>query len=363
MEVSLESYRHNYRNIRDHVKRRVIAVVKSNSYGMGAVPVAWTLKSEGVDFFGVATPDEALELREAGIRDPILVLGASPYDAARMYVKEGVRVAMTDEAMAAELSKEAVRQGRAAYVHLKVDSGMGRIGFLPHAVGEIASLLRRLPGIEVEGVFTHFAMADEADLSYTHHQFDVFVKSVEAVKKAGLNPAMIHCCNSGALMSDLSYMFCDAVRPGHILCGLIPSSDSGHAISIEPCFEVKTAISVVRELPEGSSVSYGQTHWTDGPTVTAVLPVGYADGYSRALSNRGEVLIHGKRCPVIGRVCMDQCVADVTKLDNPRPGDEVVLIGRQGDEAVTIEDVVDWIGCNSGMVPLMFSARVPRVYP
>jgi alanine racemase len=362
MEVSLENYRHNYRTIKEHVKRRVIAVLKADSYGMGVVPVAWTLKSEGADFFAVATPDEALALRSAGIPDPILVLGSSPYETAREYVRKGIRAAITDQAMAEELSREAVRLGCTAYVHLKIDSGMGRIGFLHPSVREIASKLHHLPGIKTEGVFTHFATSDEADLSYTHKQFKSFMKSVDIIREAGLSPTMIHCCNSGAVLADLSEMFCDAVRPGHIVSGLIPTPECGKSVHIKPCFEVKTAIGAVRELPADMGISYGLTYTTERPTVTAVLPIGYADGYSRSLSNKGDVLIHGKRCRIIGRICMDQCIVNISDVPEAKPGDEVVLIGRQGGESITIEEYAEAIGGITAMVPVMFTARVPRVY-
>jgi alanine racemase len=186
MEVSLDNYRHNYRGIRDCVRgTRVIAVLKADAYGMGAVPVAWALKNEGASFFAVATPDEAIELREAGIQDPVLVLGSSPYEAADAYVRLGIRAAITDIGMAESLSRASSRQERPALVHLKVDSGMGRIGFLPEAALSAAEEIDTLPGIEIEGIFTHFATADEDDLSYTRGQFDIFSSVVTSLRRAG----------------------------------------------------------------------------------------------------------------------------------------------------------------------------------
>jgi alanine racemase len=362
MEVSLGKIRLNYRNIKNLVKKRVIAVVKADAFGMGAVRVAWSLKAEGADYFAVATPDEALELRAAGIPDPILVLGASPYEAAVEYVRHEIRATITDLQMAKAISDEAARQNRRAYVHLKIDTGMGRIGFFPHEVPGVGEVLKSLLGLEVEGVFTHFAKADESDLSFTRHQFGTFMSAVETVRQIGLNPAMVHCCNSGALLANLSDMFCDAVRPGHILHGLIPAEECGSAVEIAPCFEVKTAIGAVRELPDGAGVGYSHTYTTSGTTMTAILPVGYVDGYSRLLSNRGEVLIHGKRCPVIGRICMDQTMVDVSNLPGAHPGEEVVLIGRQGGESVDIGEIAGKIGGNTATIPVMFNMRVPRIY-
>jgi alanine racemase len=363
MEVSLDGFRDNYRTIRGHVRpSRVIAVVKANAYGMGAVPVSWALKAEGADFFAVATPDEAVELREAGIQDPVLVLGSSPYEAAEVYVKLGIRAAVTDVRMAELMSEAACRLSRPAFVHLKVDSGMGRIGFLPDAVLSVAERVHKLPGIDFEGVFTHFSTSDEKDLSHTHTQFRAFSSIVRSMREGGIPVRIAHCCNSGALLADLSEMFADAVRPGQILNGMIPSEECGRAISIKSCFEVKTAVGAVRELPEGMGVSYGLTYTTSAAERVAILPVGYADGFSRALSNRGEVLIHGQRCPIRGRVCMDQCIVGVSHLEDVNPGDEAVLIGSQGEQSITVEEYADWISAITATVPVAFTARLPRVY-
>jgi alanine racemase len=363
MEVSLDNFRHNYRVIRDHVRTsKVIAVVKANAYGMGAVPVAWALRGEGADFFAVATPDEAVELKEAGIDAPVLVLGSSPYDAAETYVKLGIRAAITDVRMAEALSKAAQRQGRPAHIHLKADSGMGRIGFLPDAVLSVAEQIHKLPGIDFEGIFTHFATSDEKDLAHTHEQFRAFSSSVASVRKAGIAVRMAHCCNSGAILAELREMFMDAVRPGQILNGMIPSSECGNAIAIMPCLEFKTAVGAVRELPSGMGVSYGLTYTTRETERVAVLPVGYADGFSRGLSNRGEVLIRGERCPVRGRVCMDQCIVGVSHLKEVEAGDEVVLIGSQGSETITVEEVAAHLSSIVATIPVTITARVPRVY-
>jgi alanine racemase len=363
MEVSLDSFRHNYRTIQDHVRpSKVIAVVKANAYGMGAVPVSWALKAEGAGFFAVATPDEAVELREAGIQDPVLVLGSSPGAAADTYVRLGIRAAITDVRMAEHLSALGCLLGRPAYVHLKVDSGMGRIGFLPDAALSVAELINKLPGIEFEGVFTHFSTSDEKDLTHTRNQFEAFSSIVQAMRKKGIPVKMAHCCNSGALLADLSEMFLDAVRPGQILNGMIPSDECGDAFSIKSCFEVKTAVGAVRELPEGMGVSYGLTYTTSAAERVAILPVGYADGYSRALSNKGEVLIQGRRCPIRGRVCMDQCIVGISHLENVSPGDEAVLIGKQGGESITVEEYAGWISSITATVPVSFTSRVPRVY-
>jgi len=363
MEVSLDNFRHNYRAIRDYVKpSRVIAVIKADAYGMGAVPVAWALQSEGADFFAVATPDEALELREVGIGGTVLVMGSSPYDAADIYVKLGISATITDVMMAEALSRAAVRQNRQANVHIKVDSGMGRIGFLPNEVLPAAEKISKLPGVHVGGIFTHFATADTSNQEHVHVQYKAFSSAVESLKKAGIPFGMVHCCNSGAVLNNLSGMFHDAARPGHLLHGMIPSEECGNAVLSKPCFEVKTSVGVVRVLPPDFGVSYGLTYRTTEAERVAILPVGYADGFSRVLSNQGEVLIRGERCPIRGRVCMDQCIIGVSHLKEVAAGDEVVLIGRQGSEAITVEDYAKAVSSITATVPVSFTARMPRVY-
>jgi alanine racemase len=277
-------------------------------------------------------------------------------------VKLGIRAAITDVLMAEALSKAALCQNRAAYAHLKVDSGMGRIGFLPDAVLAVAEKIHKLPGIELEGVFTHFATADSGKLEYTKEQFKAFSSVVESIKKAGIPVKMVHCCNSGAVLENLSTMFCDAVRPGHILNGMIPSEECGKAIEIKPCLAIKTAVGAVRELPSGSGISYGLTYTTSDLERVVVLPVGYADGFKRELSNQGEVLIHGQRCPIRGRICMDQCIVGVSHLKDVAPGDEVVLIGRQGNEEITMLEMAAKLSTISATLPVAFTARMPRVY-
>jgi alanine racemase len=363
MEVSLENYRHNFRAVRENARgARIIAVIKSNAYGMGAIPVAWTLKGEGADFFAVATPDEALDLREAGIHDSILVLGTSPYEAAPAYVTHGISAVITDMKMAEALSRSAQKIGRPAKAHLKVDTGMGRVGFLREEALLAAERLHSLPGIDFEGMLTHFARADEDDAAATRRQFAIFESIVRQVRGAGIPVRMSHCCNSGAMLANLSDMYMDSVRPGHILHGLIPAPECGSAIPIKPCFEVKAAIGLVRELPADAGISYGSTYRTSGTELVAVIPAGYGDGFDRGLSNLGCVLIHGRRCPIRGRVCMDQFVVGVSHLKDTKVGDEAVLIGRQGDEAITIEEVAKKLSTVTGTIPVSFTARMPRVY-
>ena len=363
MEVSLDNLRYNYRLIREHVKgARVIAVVKANAYSLGIIQASWALRGAGADFFAVATPDEAIEMREGGITSPVLVLGTSPYSVAGEYVRLGIRSAITDPMMARALSAEAVRQGRKAFVHIKIDSGLGRIGFIPGYTLEAVEDIVSLPGIEAEGAFTHFALADTGDMTYTREQYSRFLKALEQLSSKGIRFRMRHCCNSAATL-ETPEMALDAVRPGHIIVGMYPSPEVKRSIIVKPCFEFKTSIGLIRELPPGTGVSYGLDYVTEKNERIAQLPIGYADGYYRELWNKGaEVLIGGVRCPVVGRICMDQMLVNVTAVPKASVGDDVVLIGKQGGEEITLDEIAGKMGTLACVPPTLVSKRVPRVY-
>ena len=344
LEVNLENVRYNYRLIQRHVGgARVMAVIKANSYSLGALPMAWTLRQAGADFFGVATPDEALELREGGLTCPVLVLGPAPYEAAPHFVRFGVRAAVTDMKMAQAMSEAAVKQNRKAYIHLKIDSGLGRIGFFPEAAEKAAGEISALPGIDMEGAFTHFALADTGEMDYTREQYRRFLAVLDRLSKKGITFRVRHCCNSAATL-EAPEMALDAVRPGHIIHGMYPSPEVKRSIIVKPCLEFKTAVAALRELPEGTGVGYGQNYVTAKEEKIAVLPLGYADGYFRELWSRGaEVLVRGRRCPVVGRICMDQTMINVTSVPDVSVGDEVVLIGRQGNAEVSLDEIAEKI--------------------
>jgi len=364
MEVKLDNVRYNYRLIKKHIGgERIIAVLKANAYNLGALPVAWALCQEGADFFAVATPDEALELREGGITFPILVLGSSPYEAASEYVKWGIRPAITDLNMARALSNAAVKLKKTAFVHLKVDTGLGRIGFFPDEVLDAAERISSMEGVVLEGIFTHFATADSGDLAWTRKQYEKFIDVINKLAQKGIKPKLRHCCNSAATL-EAPEMTLDAVRPGHIIMGMYPSPEVKRSILIKPCFEFKTAIGALRELPPGTGVSYGLDYVTRGVEKIAILPLGYADGYYRELWAKGtEVLIRGKRCPVVGRICMDQMMVNVTHLEDVSVGDEVVLIGKQGGDEITLDEIAQKLGTLTCVPPTLISTkRVPRVY-
>jgi alanine racemase len=365
MEVNLSNIQANYSAIRKFVgpKPQIFAVIKADAYGHGAVRVARALIEAGCGRFAVATPDEAIELRDAGIGEPILVLGSSPYDVAGEYVRRDITATCTDTAFAKELSRAAVAQGKNAIVHIKVDTGMGRIGFLPEQIASVAEELLGLPGIRIEGLFTHFATADESRLDYTALQYGRYLQALGTLEARGIRIPLRHVCNSAGILTskNMPDRFLDAVRPGVILYGMWPSGECVRPIELKPTFEVKTAIAVVRELPERSGVGYGLRYMTRGTEKIAVLPIGYADGYSRSLSMKVDVLVKGKRVPMAGNICMDQTMINVTGMD-VNVGEEVVLVGRQGADVITPEEIAAVRGTINYEVPIMFLKRVPRVY-
>ena len=367
MEVRLDNLRANYGAIRKHLDEhggstaKIFGVIKANAYNLGAVPVAWALCEAGAGYFVVATPDEALELRAGGIVDPVLVLGASPYDAAPDYVRYGIRATITDMEMARALSAAAGKMGKSALVHVKIDTGMGRIGFRPDEVAEKVAQITSLPGVICEGTFTHFATADDADLSYVHEQHTLFMKALDLIAAKGISIPLRHCCNSGGTLSFPQWAM-DGVRPGQILCGMYPTEHVPRTVPVLPGFSFKTAVAALRTLPPGQGISYGLTYTTRSEERLAVLPVGYADGFARALSNKGEVLIRGTRCRVAGRICMDQCMVNVSHLPEVSVDDEVVIIGAQGGDEISIYEYAEKLDTIVATIGAMISKRVPRVY-
>ncbi|MCL1940707.1 MAG: alanine racemase [Synergistaceae bacterium] len=363
MEVNLSNLRANFSSIRSYVKgREIYAVVKADAYGHGVVESSRALLKEGCKLFAVAIPEEAIELRSAGIKVPILVLGASAYDSAEELVRLDVAAACTDVKFAAAMSKTAKKQSKIAKLHIKIDSGMGRVGFTVKEFMAAVEKILPLPSIEIEGMFTHFAVADESRPDWTNHQFSEYKKALAYAARFGLNVKR-HVCNSAGILAHPDKHL-DMVRPGVILYGMMPSPDTvcAYPIKLLPTFEVKTGIALIRDLPSGTGVSYGLRYMTRGNERIAVLPVGYADGYTRALTGKMSVLIHGRRCPIVGSICMDQMMADVTALENVKTGDEVVLVGKQGKEAITPEEMAGARNTINYEIPIIFQNRVPKIY-
>ena len=364
--ISLDAVEQNFREMRKNIAEdtKMIAVVKADAYGHGAVPIAHLI--EDYDYiwgFAAATAEEAVHLRQAGITKPILILGIVFDEYFPDLVQYDIRPAVCEYDEAKKLSDEAVLQNKTVHIHIALDTGMTRIGYadIPESVEEIKKIAE-LPNLEIEGMFTHFARADEYDRSPAMVQLERYQDFSKRVEEAGVDIPLHHCSNSAGIIrvpeANLSI-----VRAGITIYGIYPSSEvERDIVKLAPVMELKSHITYVKDVPAGAAISYGGTYVADKKRRVATIPVGYADGYPRQLSNKGWVLIHGKKAPILGRVCMDQFMADVTEIDNVKKGDEVTLLGRDGDEFISIEEMGDLCGRFSYEFACDISPRVPRVY-
>ncbi|ABO51369.1 alanine racemase [Desulforamulus reducens MI-1] len=361
-EINLEAIRHNIKEIRKMVgpNREIMAVVKANGYGHGAVPVARVALEAGATRLAVARLSEAQELRRAGLKVPILLLGYISPDQIGDALEYNVTLTVFRFDLAKKIAAIAQGRGQRATVHLKVDTGMGRIGFTPDEEGlaEITAVCA-LNGLDVEGIYTHFATADEQDKSYTRWQFKRFMLVLNRLEEQGITFSLRHCANSAAIM-EFPETYLDLVRPGIILYGLYPSEevDKGKLL-LQPAMTLKARITHVKKVNSGTKISYGCTYTVPQETDIASLPLGYADGYPRLLSSKGQVLVKGKRARVVGRVCMDQCMVDVGHIAEVKVHDEVIIFG--GAE-LPVEEVATWLGTINYEVVCWVGSRVPRVY-
>jgi alanine racemase len=339
----------------------VMAVVKADAYGHGAVPVARTALGAGATWLGVALPEEGAALREAGVTAPILVLGPLAPAEAALPLAHDLDQCVSDVGQIEALRAAARAMGRTARVHLKVDTGMGRVGLQPAEIPRVAEALRAAEGVRVRGLMTHFAEAEAEDLAHTRMQLSRFDAAWRACRAAGLPIELRHAANSAGLLFVPEARL-DLVRPGLLLYGYHPRGAGAGEPALRPALRLRTAIRQLKDLPRGASLSYGRTFIAPRDARIALLPIGYADGWSRLLSNRAHVLVRGRRAPVVGRVCMDLTLVDVTEVPGAAVGDEVVLIGRQGDDAITADEVAVLQGTISYEVLCRLGPRVPRTY-
>ncbi len=361
-EIDLAAIRHNIRQIRGVAGPAVklVAVVKANAYGHGAVKVSLAALEAGADCLAVAIPEEGAELRSAGLAVPIFLLGLTSPEQARMVVDYHLIAAVATMDNIRALAHAAREAGRRCRIMLKTDTGMGRIGIAPVQIEEFRQYIQASPGVELVGIFTHLATADAADKTYADKQLAAFNAAVDRLA-AKTSLTYISAANSAAVI-DLPHGHFNTVRPGIIIYGLPPSHEMRRSLDLKPAMQLKTRIAYIKEVSAGTAVSYGCTFTTDRATFLATLPVGYADGYSRHLSNKAAVLIGGKRCPVVGRVCMDQLVVDLGPDGDASIGDEAVLFGRQGREEITLTELADLAGTINYELACAVSPRVPRVY-
>jgi alanine racemase len=363
IEVDLDAIAHNIRAIKTHIGPSVslMAVVKANAYGHGAVEVARTALRNGASRLAVARAGEGIQLREAGISAPILVMSYTPPAEIESAVAHDLTLAVTELQVAEIVAEWSAALGRRTPVHVKVDSGMGRFGLLPDEVVPFFNRLAAMPGLVLEGLFSHFSVADLADQGYTWQQFQIFQRVAAELRAAGHQVPVCHIANSAATL-NLPAMHLNAVRTGIAIYGLRPSSQVEPAVLLKPALTLKSRVARVRTLPAGSSISYGRTYITPRAMPVALVPVGYGDGYHRLVSNRGAVLINGQRASIIGRVCMDHLVVDVSRVGPVGVNDEIVLIGQQGKEQITADEVATWAETINYEVTTSLLPRVPRFY-
>jgi alanine racemase len=359
-EVDLSALQRNLGRVRAHLgSAAVLAAVKADAYGHGAVPAARALQQAGCDWFGVALVEEGRALREAGIERPILLLSGVGRTGARVAVAHRLTPVVYDLDTASALAAVALERGERFSVHVKVDTGMGRLGVPWREWAGFLERLATLPALDVEGILSHFASAD-ADPAFTRLQQQRFDDAVATARRRGLAPRYLHLANSPGLLTRVEAHY-HLVRPGLLLYGVAPAPGMADTLGLEPVMRVRTEVLFVKDLPPGEAVSYGRTWAAARPSRIATLPVGYADGYSRLLSNRASVLVHGRRAPVRGNVCMDLTMVDVTDVDVPvRAGDEVVLLGRQGADVLSAEELAVSAGTIPYAILCGFSERVPR---
>ncbi len=355
-------------NVQEIIKKvgndtRVMPVVKADAYGHGAIEVTKALSEIGTYGFAVATVGEALALRRAGITKPILILDFVFPNQFETIIRNDIMLTVFQYGIAKSLNEAAEMMGTTAHIHLKIDTGMGRIGYIPNeeSIEEIRKIAQ-LPNIEIDGIFTHFACADMADKTSMNKQLALFKNFVEKLDDLGINIPIKHVCNSAAII-DMNDGFLNMVRSGIITYGLFPSDEVNKAsLDVKPAMELHSVVINVKTIQKGDTVSYGSTYVAEKPTVIATIPVGYADGYPRQLSNKGSVLIHGKRAKIVGRVCMDQFMVDVTDIPFVSIGDNVTLVGKDGDDFISCEEIGEISGRFNYEFLCCITRRVPRVY-
>jgi alanine racemase len=361
-EVDLGALEFNYWQIRKRIPKgvKMLAVVKADAYGHGAIPVSLKLEKLGVEYLGVAIPEEGVELRKGGVKAPILVLGGIFGEEGDQIFRSRLTPVVFRKDSLKTLSREAERRRRKVKVHLKVDTGMGRLGVPFSLWPDFLREVKRFPNLEIEGILSHFSMTD-GEKDFTETQWRLFQRAVSMAEEMGIACECLHMASSATVTAFPAYSS-KLVRPGIMLYGSYPSPSFRALIPLRPVMALKTRIHFLKRVPPGTRISYGGTFTTKRESLIATLPIGYADGYSRRLSNRGEVLIHGRRAPVVGKVCMDFIMVDVTDIPHVSLGDEAVLIGKQGREQITPEEIADKIDSISYEVLCLIGKRVPRVY-
>ncbi|MBU4128536.1 alanine racemase [bacterium] len=362
-EIDLAALIHNFKEIRKKVGPDVgvMAIVKAQGYGHGMVQVSRPLEKEGVNYFGVTSPTEAFLLRKEGIESPILILGPTLLEKIEKIIKKNITQTICTKEMALALQGECKRFKKRLKVHIEVDTGMGRTGVPHQRALKLIKEIIKIPELVVEGIFTHFSTADEEDKSFTKEQIKKFKEILEKLEKEKINIPLKHAANSAGILGFPESYF-NMVRPGLALYGIYPSRYVSRSLDLHPVMSLKSKVIYLKRVKKGATISYGKTYVTNKNTTIAILPIGYEDGYNRLLSNKGEVIIRGKRVRIAGRVCMDQTIIDVGEVPDVKVGDEAVLIGKQGGERVSVEEIAEKVNTVPHEVVCRIAGRVPRVY-
>lgn len=363
--IDLEAIRSNISQVKSRLRKdtKLMVIVKADAYGHGAVAVSKALENGMVDAFGVAIIEEAIELRNAGITKPILILGYTPKEQFDLVVSHDVMQTVYQYEMVKDLASEAVRQGKTAKIHIKIDTGMSRLGFIDSIDSlNVIKKISTLEGIYIDGIFSHFAKADETDRSSTKEQIKRFDEFYKLLKDEGINIPIRHMSNSAGMIEYPEAEY-DMVRCGILTYGIYPSEDVNHnSMNLIPAMELKSHVIYIKEVPAGTGISYGSTYITERKTKVATIPVGYADGYSRNMSNIGKVIIRGRYAPIIGRICMDYFMVDVTDIEDVSQGDVVTLLGREGECDISVEKLAHWFHSFPYEIICTVGKRIPRVY-
>jgi alanine racemase len=370
-EISLNAIEHNYNVIRNKVAddTKVCCVIKADGYGHGAVELSQVYEKLGADFFAVSNIDEGIEIRKSGSKLPIVILGYTPVSEAKNLAAYNISQAVFSLEYAKELSEKCVEEDCICKMHIKVDSGMSRIGFMcqefprdEYSIEEICEACC-LPNLEVEGLFTHFCVSDEdaEGREFTNKQYENFIHVRDSLKKRGVDISVVHCSNSGAI-EDYPETCCDMVRAGIILYGLAPSSKLADRLDLVPAMTLKTVVAFVKEVQKGATISYGRTFTADRKMKIATVPIGYADGFIRQNAKDGYMMVNGKKAKIVGRICMDQTMLDVTDIEDVKTGDEVVVFGTGENGEPTADSLAENTGTINYETVCLVGKRVPRIY-
>jgi len=362
VEIDLGAIRWNLEQIQRKVSpAQIMAAVKADAYGHGLTKVAELAVAHGVKHFGVARPEEGIQLRQHGITAPILVFGGFFEHSIEHLLQHNLELTLFDVLRARALSDRAKDTNQVAKVHIKVDTGMGRVGVPWQQAVDFITKVQKLRNMDIVAIYTHFAASDNEDKTFAKTQLQRFQSVIGGLEKEGIRVPLKHAANSGAIL-DMPASYFDMVRPGVTLYGYYPSLETSESIQLKPAMRVKSCVIATKQVPAETPISYNMTYHTKQKTEIATVSIGYGDGYNRMLSNNADVLIHGRRYPVVGRVCMDQITVDVGPESQVKVGDEVVLLGRQGDEEITIWEICNKLNTIPYEVTCWFSARMPKIF-